>query len=160
MPRAEGITNETALRPGRRSKVPLGPPRMGARIKFAREKMGLTQEQVGQTLGVTRNAVAQWETDRGAPATGRLGRLAGRLGVPLGWLLEKPPQAAESEPVGTAMAADLRLLEEARQFGVDLHLVVAEARQRRWLYENRQALAEVNAFMARYGLWCDGKRQF
>jgi post-segregation antitoxin (ccd killing protein) len=58
------------------------------------------------------------------------------------------------------MAADLRLLEEARQFGVDLHLVVAEARQRRWLYENRQPLAEVNAFMARNGLWCDGKRQF
>jgi len=43
---------------------------------------------------------------------------------------EKPPQAAESAPVGTAMAADLRLLEEARQFGVDLHLVVVEARQR------------------------------
>jgi post-segregation antitoxin (ccd killing protein) len=52
------------------------------------------------------------------------------------------------------------LLEEARQFGIDLHLVVVEARQRRWLYENRQALAEVNAFMARNGLWCDGKRQF
>jgi transcriptional regulator with XRE-family HTH domain len=133
---------------------------MGARIKFAREKMGLTQEQVGQTLGVTRNAVAQWETDRGAPATGRLDGLAARLGVPLGWLLEKPPQTAESEPVGTTMAADLRLLEEARQFGVDLHLVVVEVRQRRWLYENRQALAEVNAFMARYGLWYDGKRQF
>jgi len=133
---------------------------MGARIKFAREKMGLTQMQVAQTLGVTRNAIAQWESDRSAPATGRLGRLAGRLGVPVDWLLEKPPQAAGSEAVGTAMAADLRLLEEARQFGVDLQLVVAEARQRRWLFDNRQALAEVNAFMARYGLWCDGKRQF
>jgi len=159
MPRAEKSPQITASQKGRRAKIPLDPPKLGERIKFAREKMGLSQSQVALTLGVTRNAIAQWETDRSAPATGRLGTLAGRLGVTLDWLLEKLPQSG-SDAVGITMAADLRLLEEARQFGVDLHSVVAETRERRWMYENRAALGEVNAFMAQYGLWSPGKRQF
>jgi post-segregation antitoxin (ccd killing protein) len=44
--------------------------------------------------------------------------------------------------------------------GVDLQAVVAEARQRRWIEENRGALSDANAFLARHGLWSDGKRQF
>ena len=84
--------------------------------------------------------------------------LAARLGVSLDWLLEKLPQTG-SDAVGIAMAADLRLLEEARQFGVDLQAVVAETRERRWLQENRAALAEANALTARQGLPSPGKRQ-
>jgi transcriptional regulator with XRE-family HTH domain len=158
MPRAEKSTRTTALQKGRRYRIPLESAKMGGRIKFAREKMGLSQAQVALTLGVTRNAIAQWETDRSAPATGRLGTLAKRLGVPLEWLLDKLPETG-SDAMGTAMAADLRLLEEARQFGVDLQLVVAETRERRWVHENRAALAESNAFMARNGLRGAGKRQ-
>jgi transcriptional regulator with XRE-family HTH domain len=159
MPRAKRSPHLTALQKGRRPRIPLEPPRLGERIKFAREKMGLTQAQVALTLGVSRNAIAQWETDRSAPATGRLDTLAKRLGVALDWLLEKLPQTG-SDAVGIGMAADLRLLEEARQFGVDLPLVVAEVRERHWLHEHREALAEVNAFLARNGLWDPGKRQF
>jgi transcriptional regulator with XRE-family HTH domain len=158
MPQTERSAQTTALQKGRRAKISLEPPKLGERIKFAREKMGLSQSQVALTLGVTRNAIAQWETDRSAPATGRLSTLAGRLGVTLDWLLEKLPESG-TDAVGIAMAADLRLLEEARQFGVDLHSVVAETRERRWVYENRAALAEVNVFMARYGLWSPGKSQ-
>jgi post-segregation antitoxin (ccd killing protein) len=34
-----------------------------------------------------------------------------------------------------------------------------EARQRRWLAENRAALAAANAFVERHGFWSDGLRQ-
>jgi post-segregation antitoxin (ccd killing protein) len=37
---------------------------------------------------------------------------------------------------------------------------VAEARRRRWLEDNRGALADANSFLADHGLWSDGKRQF
>jgi post-segregation antitoxin (ccd killing protein) len=37
---------------------------------------------------------------------------------------------------------------------------VKEARQQRWIEENRAALEDANAFLERYGLWSDGKRLF
>jgi len=54
----------------------------------------------------------------------------------------------------------MRLVAEARHLGIDLRSVVAEARQQRWLQQNRDALADANAFLTRHGLWSDGKRQF
>jgi transcriptional regulator with XRE-family HTH domain len=159
MPRSERSTHKAAPTRRRRSEILFPNPKLGQRIKLAREREGLTQAQVAKKLGVSRGAIGQWETDRGAPATGRLGTLAEYLGISLDWLLAGPPQAAGSEATGAAMVEDVQLVEEARQLGVDLQLVVAEARQRRWLHDNREALADAHTFLARRGLWSDGKRQ-
>lgn len=68
----------------------------------------------------------------------------------------------------TNVSVDAALLDEARALDVNvsaeletrLREVVADLRSWRWLAENREALAEANAFLARYGLWSDGKRLF
>jgi transcriptional regulator with XRE-family HTH domain len=133
---------------------------IGERIKSARRKAGFTQRDLAKKLDVSAGAVGQWESG-GVPATGRLATLADLLGISLDWLLGKSGQASQAAAgIGGKMQEDLRLIAEARSLGVDLRMVVAEARQRRWIEENRDALTDANAFLARHGLWSDSKRQF
>jgi transcriptional regulator with XRE-family HTH domain len=133
---------------------------LGERLKLAREKAKLTQAQLAKKLGVSQGAVGQWEIDLNLPATERLGVLADLLHVSLDWLLGADARPLGSEAASATTLDDIQLLAEARRLGVKLPLVVAEARQRRWLDENREALTDANAFLARHGLWSDGKRQF
>jgi transcriptional regulator with XRE-family HTH domain len=59
----------------------LTPMSIGVRIYRAREKAGLTQADVAKELGVTREAVSQWEREVGGkiPRAGRLTALAALL---------------------------------------------------------------------------------
>ena len=132
---------------------------LAQRLKSARHSAGLTQAEAARKLSVSAGAVGQWETG-GIPATERLTALADLFDISIDWLLgrsQRPPlPAVESREI----QADLQLIAEARQLGVDLNGVVAEARQQRWLQQNRDALSDANAFLSRHGLWSDGKRQF
>ena len=40
---------------------------LGEKLKESRKKSGLSQEQLSEKLGVSRSAVAKWETDNGIP---------------------------------------------------------------------------------------------
>lgn len=40
---------------------------IGEKLKEARKQAGLSQEQLSEKLGVSRSAVAKWETDNGIP---------------------------------------------------------------------------------------------
>jgi transcriptional regulator with XRE-family HTH domain len=134
--------------------------KLGERIKSARGQVGLSQAELAKKLGVSAGAVGQWEIGRGVPATERLATLADLLSISLDALLGKPQPTGTAGASDAATTDDLHLLAEARRLGVDLRQVVAEARQQRWREENREALADANAFLARNGLWSDGKRQF
>lgn len=57
------------------------PQDIGARIKAAREELGWTQDQLAEAVGVSRSAVAQWETGRAGQVTTNLTRVAATLGV-------------------------------------------------------------------------------
>lgn len=59
---------------------------MGARIRRAREALNLTQDQIGDLIGVSRAAVAQWESDQTSPVRKRMEALAGALRVSVEWL--------------------------------------------------------------------------
>lgn len=59
----------------------------GARIRAARQARGLTQEGLAREVGVSRSAVAQWETDRSGQVGGNLARIAAVLGVAVEYLL-------------------------------------------------------------------------
>jgi len=72
----------------------------GARIKAARIAAGLTQEGLADLVGVSRSAVAQWETDRAGQVGGNLARIAEALAVSVGHLLTGGPRE------GTARAED------------------------------------------------------
>jgi transcriptional regulator with XRE-family HTH domain len=60
---------------------------LGQRIQAARERKRVTQATLAAELGVTDNAVTQWETGRAIPRAERLAAIAGSLGVLLTWLV-------------------------------------------------------------------------
>lgn len=57
------------------------------RLRVARERSGLTQDQVAEHIGITSQAVTQWESGKTAPARQNLPKVADLYGVPVGWLL-------------------------------------------------------------------------
>lgn len=69
---------------------------IGDRIKIARMSRGMTQEGLAEAVGVTRSAVAQWETGRAGQITGNLTRIAAVLDVSVEHLTaggNSPPRA-------------------------------------------------------------------
>lgn len=54
----------------------------GKRIKDARNKSGLTQKQLGERLGVSESAVAQYESGQRVPKVDTLQRIADALNIP------------------------------------------------------------------------------
>ena len=51
------------------------------RIALARKQAGLSQEQLGEKLGVSRQAVSKWESGTADPSTSNLLALAKLFGV-------------------------------------------------------------------------------
>ena len=60
----------------------------GQRIKAARKKAGVTQEELGKKLGVSPSFVAQYETGKRNPKIETLQNLANALGVPVYELID------------------------------------------------------------------------
>ena len=57
------------------------------RIRAARERAGLTQAGLALKVGVTRSAVAQWETGRAGQVGAHLAQIAAVLGVGIDHLM-------------------------------------------------------------------------
>ena len=57
------------------------PTEMGIRIRDVRRERGWTQDQLANAVGVSRSAVAQWETGRAGQVTTNLTRIAQVLEV-------------------------------------------------------------------------------
>lgn len=71
---------------------------MGEKIRQLRKEKGLTQDALAEALGISRQAVAKWESGQSAPATENLLKLAALLEVPLEVLAgpaAQPPGALE-----------------------------------------------------------------
>ena len=60
----------------------------GEKLKEARKKAGLTQEELAELIGISRAAVAKWETDNGLPDIENLKTVAGLLDVSVDYLLD------------------------------------------------------------------------
>lgn len=61
---------------------------LGEKLKEARKQAGLSQEQLSEKLGISRSAVAKWETDKGIPDIENLKALSGLLGVSIDYLVD------------------------------------------------------------------------
>jgi transcriptional regulator with XRE-family HTH domain len=90
----------------------LGTEGVAVRIREARRALGLTQDELARRVGVSRSAIAQWETDRTGQVRANLARVAAVLGVSIGYLV-----AGESEPglVNVETADERALLSLYRQ---------------------------------------------
>ena len=60
---------------------------IGERIRAARERAGLTQAALALKVGVTRSAVAQWETGRAGQVGSHLAQIAAVLGLGIDHLM-------------------------------------------------------------------------
>ena len=69
---------------------------LGQRIQELRKKQGLSQEALGEKLGVSRQAISRWEMDGAVPEVDKLIALSKLFGVSLDELLqvEVPKEAA------------------------------------------------------------------
>ena len=76
----------------------------GARIAQKRKALGLSQEALGDQLGVSRQAIYKWESDSTLPEIDKLIALSRLFGVSVGWLLgvEEPPPEDAGDAEGTA----------------------------------------------------------
>ena len=54
----------------------------GAEIKRGREAMRMTQEQLAEVIGVSRQAVSKWEMDLSRPTREQAGAAVGGAGDP------------------------------------------------------------------------------
>lgn len=61
---------------------------LGEKIKEARKKSGLTQEQFAEKLCVSRQAVTKWESDKGTPDVENLKAISELLNVSIDFLLD------------------------------------------------------------------------
>ena len=85
---------------------------IGERIKLARQARGLTQEGLAEAVGVTRSAVAQWETGRAGQVTGNLSRIAAVLDVSVEHLMAGNATSPRSRGLRGDELAMLRLYRE------------------------------------------------
>lgn len=83
---------------------------MGQRIAECRKKLSLSQEGLGEKMGVSRQAISKWESDSAIPDIDKLIALSKLFGVSVGWLLgveEDGPQ-----PSGGLTEDQLKTVEE------------------------------------------------
>ena len=72
-----------------------------------REKAGLSQAELAEQLGVSRQAVSQWEDGDTFPSLEKLQAIAKRYRVSLDWLCSEDPETEENaDPEGDAPVHD------------------------------------------------------
>mgnify|MGYP005754198519 FL=1 len=108
---------------------------LGRRIQEARKAASLSQESLGERLGVSRQAVSKWEADAAVPELENLIAMSRIFGVTIGALLGVEPEAAEDRSEGDAPEAPGEGAEDAAPAGelTDRELAAVEAIVRKYL---------------------------
>ena len=83
---------------------------LGQRIAQKRKELGLSQESLGEQLGVSRQAIYKWESDASLPEVEKLIALSRLFSVTVGWLLgvEEEPRPVEEEELTPRQLAMVR----------------------------------------------------
>lgn len=109
---------------------------LGDRIAEKRKEKGLSQEALGEELGVSRQSVYKWESGAALPEIEKLIAMSRLFGVTIGWLLgveEAPPGGSPetAAPAGSGELTEqqLRMVEEI----ADRYITARQPSQkRRW----------------------------
>lgn len=70
--------------------------RFGARVRIMRNFLGLTQVELAEKIGVSKQAITSYETGKREPPFRNLIRLARTFKVSADWLLGEPPPTFDS----------------------------------------------------------------
>lgn len=80
----------------------------GEKIKAKRKAMSLSQEDLAEKLGVTRQAVSKWEMDRAQPTMTNLRELARVFSVDMAYFIgEDDSKKEEASPLGDTVVSIL-----------------------------------------------------
>ena len=82
---------------------------VGERIAQKRKELGLSQEALGEKMGVSRQSIYKWESDAALPEIEKLVKLGREFGVSVGWLLGEEDDAPEKREL---TPEQLRMVEE------------------------------------------------
>lgn len=111
---------------------------VGQRISQKRKERGLSQETLGEALGVSRQSVYKWESDSSLPEIDKLIALSRLFGVTIGWLLgvEESAESREGDPAQPTEAGSAELTETQLKMVeeiVDRYLAARQPpKKRRW----------------------------
>lgn len=137
---------------------------IGQRVAQKRKEQGLSQEALGEALGVSRQSVYKWESDNALPEIDKFITMSKLFGVTIGWLLgvEEPvpeeddsaaagPAAPPPDPGGAELTeAQLNMVEEI----VERYLAAQQPRKKRrwpWAAGAAAALALLAALVSLRG---------
>jgi len=85
----------------------------GQRIALKRKEHNLSQESLGEKLGVSRQSIYKWESDSALPEIDKLVSLSRLFGVTVGWLLGVEESAPEAAPAAEELTEQqLNMVEE------------------------------------------------
>ena len=100
---------------------------LAARIREARRRHGWTQERLAAAIGVTRSAVAQWETGRSGQLTANLAKISGVLETSIEDLVgvrgDEHHPASVPKPNGDGPGLHARSTEQGAYLGDELALL-------------------------------------
>lgn len=103
-----------------------------------RRERGLTQEELGEKLGVTNKTVSRWETGKYMPDIDKLLELAGLLGVSVNELLSGERLETREKLAEKADENLTAALRESDAFGLADRIAYFK---HKWLSEHRLAIA-------------------
>lgn len=127
---------------------------LGERIRENRVRAGLSQEQLAELTGVSRQAVGKWEAGQAAPSAEKLQRLADLFGESM-----VPPAAPPEEEPGPVSPAE-GLAEEVLALARQEEAARKTERRAALLRNARRFLAVCGAYLLLYLMgrliWCGG----
>lgn len=91
---------------------------LGQRIAQKRKELGLSQEALGDQLGLSRQSIYKWESDSSVPEIEKLITLSKLFGVSVGWLLgveddaDSTAQDTQQNNSGELNETQLKMVEE------------------------------------------------
>jgi transcriptional regulator with XRE-family HTH domain len=114
---------------------------VGKRIRHRRWLIGMTQQQLGEQVGIKFQQIQKYETGANRVSASRLWDIADALGVPVSFFFEGLEDASKDNTEKTAVPADLMGDKEALDL-VRSYYAIPE-NQRRRLFELARVLSDV-----------------
>jgi transcriptional regulator with XRE-family HTH domain len=91
----------------------------GERLRVARQLAGVSQQQLGDALGVSFQAVQKYESGENRLSAGRLVKAAAFLGVDLVFFAKEQPTSGDALPVTGFTAEEVEIIRIWRTLGSD-----------------------------------------
>ena len=130
----------------------------GQRIAQKRKEIGLSQEALGEEVGVSRQSIYKWESDAALPEIDKLVALSRRFGVTVGWLLgvEEAPEAPPAPDSRELTDAQLKMVEEITERYIAAQ--TAPKPRKKWPYVLAALVAICTAYNIYHSIELIGQR--